>query len=525
MATATKRRKPEASDNPHEIELRDVGPHKHLRLVAPPGEITVLRGRNGAGKTQALQAVEALQNGRAKMTTRDGALGGHASGLGVVLTIGRGGANRRTGEVLVESVEDRMNVADFVDPQVKDLFAKDERRIRALITLAGAEPDVSLFVDGLIPGDGSLDEKRREFDEIVPAETQKLGDIVPMAAGIKRAFDAAARKVESEAENIDRDIDAKKQAIEGIDLKAPHDEAELSLEREQAVQKLARLRTSRQAGLEAEDRAKLARQKIEQAKAEHGGPTIEEADNALLAAASALNAQAATVADLADRLRAARETLALREQEKHAAEAALNAARDHQEAMAGWEETVAAGIQPYPTAEEIDAAEQECQAARLAEQQGTRIRDALSRAAQIDAQKAALRRLTERANALRDAGKSTDAVLSRLVETLGVPLRVDEQFRLVAKHPVRGECYFDELSMGEKWRVALVDVAVPAFNRLGAQGLLTIPQEAWESLDADNRRQLAEIVAQTEISVITAEAAQDPDELDGSLHVDTYGGE
>ena len=67
-----------------------------------------------------------------------------------------------------------------------------------------------------------------------------------------------------------------------------------------------------------------------------------------------------------------------------------------------------------------------------------------------------------------------------------------------------------ELSHGEKWKLA-IDIAVETFKRKGVDGLLGIPQEAWEGLDGRNREELAEHIGLTDLIVLTAEAERSTD--------------
>lgn len=76
----------------------------------------------------------------------------------------------------------------------------------------------------------------------------------------------------------------------------------------------------------------------------------------------------------------------------------------------------------------------------------------------------------------------------------------------------RGVTPYAELSAGERWRIAL-DVAVGA---LPSHGVLTVPQEAWEGLDPENRRLVAEHVRDRGVVLLTAEASED-DEVTASV--------
>lgn len=65
----------------------------------------------------------------------------------------------------------------------------------------------------------------------------------------------------------------------------------------------------------------------------------------------------------------------------------------------------------------------------------------------------------------------------------------------------RGETFFNDLSAGERWKIAL-DVAIDA---VGERGLIPLAQEAWEGLDPVNRRLIADHVRGRKVTVITAQ--------------------
>ena len=90
-----------------------------------------------------------------------------------------------------------------------------------------------------------------------------------------------------------------------------------------------------------------------------------------------------------------------------------------------------------------------------------------------------------------------------MVARSGSPLRVEAGRLVLDTH--RGATYFADLSHGERWKIAL-DIGIDA---VGENGVLTIPQEAYESLDPVNRRSIAEHVYGRGVVIITAEASED----------------
>ena len=101
---------------------------------------------------------------------------------------------------------------------------------------------------------------------------------------------------------------------------------------------------------------------------------------------------------------------------------------------------------------------------------------------------------------LRAKAKQTDEVLSEIVSTLsGCPLTVIEG--RLSTQTKRGPTFYADLSMGERWRIAL-EIAIAA---VGEGGLLVIPQEAWEGLDPQNREAIAKQAKAARVVILTAE--------------------
>ena len=86
---------------------------------------------------------------------------------------------------------------------------------------------------------------------------------------------------------------------------------------------------------------------------------------------------------------------------------------------------------------------------------------------------------------------------------MGGNLRLNGDFRFVVDHPKRGECYFADLSAGEKWSQVL-PIAIKA---VGTGGVFVVPQEAYEGLSPRNRNLLLSHLRGSGVTAVTAEAA------------------
>jgi len=476
------------------IELSNVGPVSKLTIPIPEdGGVCVLRARNGRGKTKTLEAIESVVSGRGKVEVRDGQLRGEIDAFGVSMKVGR--STRRTGELEVSSLEGRLSVAELVDPNLKSPEAADARRIKALVQLSGVNPSAELFYR-LVGG-------RERFESLVSTATIESDDLVVMAERIKRDLESAARKEESQADHADGRAKGAAESLTGIDLKAPSDTAALQAELEDAIRQESAL----QAQAEAESRVAHAvgktRAQLAEAEKSYTGPTlVDTIEHERSAATAAIEAD--------EDVTRLREQLAAAERQAEKAHASLTAARKarvqaerHESLVAEWRQQLATTIPRGPVEADLVAARAKIVAAREAVERGAVIRRAQQKADEAQRfldEATAHRKASE---ALREAAKGTDEVLSEVVGKLGGRLRV-EAGRLVLD-TARGATYFAELSHGERWKLAL-DIAIDA---VGPRGVLTVPQEAWESCDDFAREAIVEHVRGTGVVLLTAECSRD----------------
>ena len=492
------------------VVLDNIGPIEHLELDAKPGTITVLRGLNGRGKTTALEAIDALTRGNGKLESRDGTVGGTAVGFGVQIKVGRGGANRRTGDLVVTAVEDKLSIADFVEPNLKDPVAADGRRLKALVALAGLTADPTMFE--------SLCETPEEFRSVVKPESLEATDPVDMASRVKRDFEAASRLQTTKAERLFGEIKAKLAAIEGLNLVAEHDREVLQRRLEMAIAAQSALNER----LQLAGRAALQRQQAESSLKNlvdgYTGPSLEDAAKAEQEALDERDCQQRLVEKAEDDLREFKADLQDANSRLSLAIAAKKAAAERESSIEKIKTIleVATANEPPSDAVLLDA-DHAVQAAQRQSEDGVLIRAAIARKNEAEALEASRVSAVKAAQSLRDAAVSTLDVLAAGVKSLVPGLKLDGQLRIVVPHHKRGECFYSDLSHGERWRLAL-DLAVSAFERKGQRGVLAIPQEAWEGLDAVNRKIIADHVATTDLIVFTAESNKELDD-EGDLSV------
>lgn len=472
------------------IELANVGPVEKVSIPVPEeGGIVVLRGRNGKGKSRALDAVEAAITGRGKVEVRDGQSRAEVEGLGVRLVVGR--STRRTGELEVETLDGRLSVAELVDPGLKNPEAADSRRIKALAQVSGILPSAGLFYR-ILEGIDAAGLNLFDGDE---------QDLVAMADRVKRRLEAAARSAEEKATLARARGDAANARAATIDTEAPADADRLQADLFAAMEHQQKLTAEATAALAAKNSTEAARVSLEAAESRYEGPTLEQAIIAADEARGDYDRAKEEVRRLEAALAEAEKAEADKRQALSAAVTARHTAENHFRLLGSLRQQLCpppAG----PSDDDLAAASSRVADARKAIETGALIRKAREDKAAADEFRAEAAKHAETGAKLRAAAAGTDSVLSEAVSK-GSRLRVRDG-RLMLDTP-RGETYFADLSAGERWKLAL-DVAIDA---VGQRGVFTIPQEAWEGLDPINRRELAEHVAGRGVVILTAEASAD----------------
>lgn len=470
------------------ITISNIGPIQSASIPVPEGGgVVVLRGSNGSGKTVALEAVAATISGKGKPPLKDLATKGSVQAGGVTLTVGR--AVRRSGELEVATMEGRMSVADLVDPAIADPMRADAMRIKALVGLSGAaieQEDLYGFPENLLEG--------------LP-----LADPVAAMQELKKRLDIGARQYEKMAAEADGAAKAILSAMS--DCGEPPDATpEQAQERVTAAIRAAdALDTKMSIAIDQEASSANARKTL----AEMPAIDVEAARVKMRALEVATAEKMATAKRIKEEYEAALAAYKASVVEKDAAIAAAKAASDQQELRDKLEATLKSAIEK-PSQEEIDAANAELSAAKDQQAAIAAWMAVAKQKEKADAKVAECSEAEAEAVALRRQAKQTEEVLSDIVSAIdGCPLEVIDG-RLFATTQ-RGPTAYSELSMGEKWRIAL-DIAIAA---VGERGLLVVPQEAWEGLDPKNRAAIASQVKTAGVVIITAECA------DSALEVET----
>jgi energy-coupling factor transporter ATP-binding protein EcfA2 len=500
------------------LTITDAGPIENLTIPVPPeGGIVVLSGRNGSGKTTALNATESLIGGKPTITARDGSQKAVVTGFGATLRVGRRAS--RTGELEVSSLEGKLSPASLVDPGLKSPDAADAMRIKALLQLVNAEPDMAAFY-GLL-------ENQATFEKYVPEDMSDETDVVALAGKIKRSLEQTARREEAVAQNEAGKASAYKKAVEDIDTSNQPDVDQLQAELEAAVAHQSRLNEQAIQADRLGKLASLARTQLASASSSSG----EDLTESITAASQTLEncsdivgvwerqlAQASTAVEITIQNEAAaqRELTAAKLAKSNAAEkldalqkrdidqASMRAM--HDASIAKWKESIDAAEQcDCPTVVDLEHAATAIKAIRESIERAAVVRHAAEQVAKATEHQAKSDACYKTAEKLRESAKATDDVLSDLVSRCGTDLTVRAGRLMVTTR--RGLTLFSELSHGERWKIA-IDVALRAFPvNSDHLPVLTVEQEAWEGLDPQNRAIIAEHARERKVLILTAECS------------------
>lgn len=493
------------------VSIEDISCIENLDINIPddvPGGVLVFRARNGGGKTSAINIVNAIVTGTGKLIPHDDAAKGKATleNGEAKAKITAGGTTRRTGDAEIPNLEGRFDFADLVCPSEKSSEAREKKRIKALVTLAGSKADASVYYD-LFGG-------QENFEKIIGPDDLKTDDAVELAGRIQRAAHAAAKAAEDLAKHAEGHAAAARASAEGVDLGSPDDSRLLENALIEAVGRQTALETKRKAWTEAQETAALARKQLEQHDSQKG---LIAAKADYEAAQQRHNAAFEATAAAERALVAAQKAFAAAERRQAEAKAdvlakegVLKAAEKTAAATKGWQEQIeAAASLANPTDDEIATAKADADLARTAISVGALVRKAKEQLQVAAARDAEAKALAAKAEDLREAARSVDTILSGLIP----PGKLRVRKGVVVLDTDRGENVpYDECSDGEKWSVALPY----GITRVGAGGIICVPQDAWQHLDHDNKVAVAKTCLANEVWLVTGEVA------DGELRAEVF---
>ncbi len=494
---------PKAEREELEFDITNVAGIEHATLLLHPG-VNVLRGRNGAGKTSAKDAIVRAQGGNVDLERRDGSDHGEVTGPGVRLRVGK--VVRRTGEAEV-SLADTSPLSTLIDPGLKDSEAAAKARVRALIELLNVDVDKAAL-ETLCQGDEGL------LSWLLGDASIGTDDLSVVAERLKKHLHTQARDHESKAEAQAGRSGAANDTCRTLLEELDGEDGLVSQSPEDASAALAEgSKQYARAEAQCEARETLEKQQAEIRETLGERPDVEKVDAESLSIAGDKADIDAEVWRISDALAEAKE----RQSAKLAdVTAQINRSVDVKEAADRWDtqqETL--NVTPEgPAREELVALNAELVVAP---------QRALNRATGSEAYRTA-----QATHATADAAREdeTGKALHLRVIADALPARLGEILaRAGAKdltviggrlHAiVEGQTldWENRLSDGQRVRLAL-DLAARFYG-----GVMPLAGECWGSLDPENRAEFAALAEERGLYVITEEPTL------GELRVEHAGAE
>jgi len=470
--------------------LTKIGPIESLSIPLVDG-VVVLSGANGTGKTTAIDAVSKMLGGDGKVSATDGAVRGEVELGEAVLRVTRA-KSRVVGEVEVQGLESKWDIATLIAPPIADPDAADAKRLKILV--AGVKASPSMFYD-LVGG-------AAEWDKLAVEQTT---DVLLMAARVKKAFEARARQLESYANSQRDNAKAARDRCEGHDSPEETDETALAENFAAARSHADSLRqhnANAEAAQKAADKAKelLANIKALDRTAAEIDIELRAAELDEQAAIADYNATLAEINTLKEKARLLAESGNKASEKIRNLKAEAHRVNAIEKANDELRQQAKADVPPMIHHEAIVEADESCAKAKAAIDRGAAIRAARKEHAKAEEHDAAAKEAAKQADAARAKAADVDTLLSGLLPA-DCPLRV-EAGRLVCSTDRSQSEPYAELSMGERATMAIRWAA----KLLPPGGLLTLGQEFWESLDVDNRALVDREAKAAEVCILTAEA-------------------
>ena len=479
------------------ISATNLGPIESASFSLNKPGVTVLVAPNGSGKSILLEAVQAAARGEGKLALRDRTKKGKVEAFGATITIG--GTCRHTGQFEVMHLEGRFDLAGLVDPRLKSPVAADKARIKALVALTSVQASPELF---------RSHEAFEDFDKVVGPEALATDDLIDMAAKIKACYDDEALKCERRKEFEYGRAVALAPTSE-IDMEAECDSAVLQLAYNEARDEVTRLEEQARNAETNRERFSEAKQLLDEFCGDELQREADDLQSFLDSVDDNVRKKQRAIEDLLSQVESVRAEVKAIQSKAVDSRGRISAIERQLSLLEGARKIVSAGSSAAPDETVIAAAKAEMDRASAAIDTGAEIRAAKANLEKIAEHRRTAKEMEERAVRYRDAGKSTDEVLSGCIKCPQLRVESDgKSARLVTDHATRGPSVpYHELSEGEQWTLA-IDIGA---DQVGEGGLLVISQVGWEGIDGAHKILIHNHAVQRGVYILTAKASEDPE--------------
>lgn len=500
---------PEAKQLAYEIE--NIGGIEYAKFKLSPG-VNVLRGKNAAGKSSAIRAIERTQGGKAAIERRDGSPLGSVRGPGVTLSVRQ--VAKTTGEAEME-LADTGPLARLIDPGMKGADAAARERIRALIELLDLQVEDE-FLELLTQKDEGLHAwLRQEMSE------EAVEDLMEVAELLRHKAHSRAREQEADAEQAEGVIGSTGKRADDLLAALGGPDKLVTVQVPEARKKLDEMtRRHERAVAQCEAREALS-EKQDKIRENLGArpelaafeEKVQEIDGAIVSLEGEIAAAEKQVHALTEKIGKLK---ASRDVERVRVESQNELIEQQLKAIKSWESNKAVLDHPLegPTRERVaELKERFVDDARLvldAAEQSADYRSEEERQAQAVRERDEAAKLAEH---YRDLAAGIPEKLGEILASAGAPGLTVIDGRLHATAEGGAKDYEYRCSTGERVALAL-RVAATAYEGkvLPLDGLL------WASLDPDNKAAFVQLAEEFGLYVITEEAC------DGDLRMEMMEG-
>lgn len=476
------------------IHVKNLGPIPEFEFTTDGPGVTILSAPNGTGKTILHKALQAAARGKGKVPLRDRTRSGIVEAFGATITIG--GTCRHSGGFEVTSVEGTCDLAELVDPGIEHPAKADAARVKALISMTGVKASVDLF---------RKHEAFADFGSVVNPESLETDDMVLMAAKIRKNYYDAALDQEAKAE---RETGHATALIPDADLNL-EDESDAAILQDaynEARDEQTRLETQAENAATLAASQKAAKELLDSLAADEMTAEKAKLTKSLEDATAEYKANNKTIEELTQKINELnRINQGIISQGKTDREKLASVERQLSKLEEAQATIASASIEP-PSPELMTEAAEAVKFASDAIERGTLIRQAVKDSEKLSTHRSAAKLAREKAAKYRDAGKSTDEVLSSCIQCPQLRIESDgKEARLVTDNERGKSIPYHELSDGQKYRIA-IDIAA---ERVGPGGLVTINQVGWEGIDEDNRAEIHEHGIERGIYILALQASRE----------------
>ena len=465
------------------FSVHDVNGIAELTLSLTDPGVYVMRGRNGAGKTSAINAVRAaLGDKSATAAPTDGHRSGTIEGPGVTLQVGKHRRRDGTPEV---SLADSGPLATLIDPRLKGEDVRAKARIQALLQLCPIEVTDELLGDLCCQQKALLDS----------IGTKQGNDLLGYAARVKAEAHRIAREAETRAAELKGEMavaDAKLGEIGTV----PEGVVELTehVERtgiEQATKELAVLEQSCKQRKELEERQAAIREFLGER------PNVDWHRSRVHLATTA-------VQELQAKLQQAKF------EETKAAEDLRKAERE----ATAYDASARILEQPLTGATEQEVTSAQCRLVTVREKVklSQTLRARRKALEDLDSARMRMRTAEKEATEMRSVADAIPAALARALRGAGIPGLTVHDGRLAIQTDSGVLDWEERLSFGQRVRYAL-QIALQAAQHDGAK-VFALDPEFWLALDPEHRTTAHAIAKELGVYLLTEEPA------DGSLRME-----